>query len=85
MTKREYILRYLAIIKKLRASGSATFEEIANYLMEQSDLLGYRLGVSKRTFQRDLDEIRSIFNIDISFNFSFKVYSIADEPEQQDA
>lgn len=84
MSKREYIIRYLTIIKKVRLSGSATFEEFDNYLNQQSDFLGYRLNISKRTFQRDLDEIRAIFNLDIKFNFSTKVYSLIDEPETPD-
>lgn len=77
MSKREYFLRYSLILKKLQ-KGQATFDEISQYLLRESELLDYDLSISKRTFQRDLTEIRDIFRIDIKFDFSRKVYSIAD-------
>jgi len=75
MSKRETILRYNNIIKKLRKK-EATFKEISEGLAFESELLGYKLTVSKRTFQRDLEDIRSIYNIDVQFDFSRKVYFI---------
>ncbi len=83
MSKREYILRYLLIIRKLRNRRQATFKEINDFLILESELQSYKLSISKRTFQRDLNEIRSLFNVDIQYNFSDKVYYIADD-EQQD-
>jgi len=83
MSKREYILRYFSIIKKLRFTQEATFNEIEDYLNQESNNTGYKLSISKRTFQRDLDEIRSLFNIDIKYHFSRKVYYIP-EDEQLD-
>lgn len=77
MSKCEYFLRYSLILKRLQRSH-ATFEEIRQYLLHEAELLDYDLTVSKRTFQRDLTEIRDIFRIDIQFDFSRKVYSIAD-------
>jgi len=82
MSKREYILRYLTIIKKMRTSKTATFEEIKSYLERESEMTSYNLVISKRTFQRDLEEIRSLFNIDIQFDFSQKVYYIEMEADQ---
>lgn len=84
MSKREYILRYLSIIKKMRSSREVTFEELDIFLKSESEFHGYNLNISKRTFQRDLDEIRSLFNIDIQFNFSRKVYFISDNVDQQE-
>lgn len=78
MSKREAITRYNLIIKKLRKQP-ATFNEIYSYLEFESELQEYNFTVSKRTFQRDLDDIRSIYNIDIQFDFSRKVYFIEDE------
>ena len=34
--------------------------------ISMTDLLGDKQGISRRTFQRDLNEIRTIFNIDIN-------------------
>jgi predicted DNA-binding transcriptional regulator YafY len=75
MSKREAIARYNLIINKLRRHP-ATFVEIADYLEFESELQGYNYTVSKRTFQRDLEDIRSLYNIDIEYDFSRKVYLI---------
>ena len=75
MSKRESISRYNLIIKKLRKK-SATFKEIAEYLSLESEFQSYNFNISKRTFQRDIDDIRSIYNIDIQYDFSQKVYYI---------
>jgi len=77
MSKREYFLRYSLLIKRLQR-GHATFQEISNYLDRESELLDCNLTISKRTFQRDLIEIQDIFQIDIQYDFSRKVYSIID-------
>lgn len=85
MSKREYIFRYNLIINKLR-KGGADFNAIVNYLERESEIHGDNLVVSKRTFQRDLDDIRSLFNIDIQYDFSRRVYFIDDagQPEVND-
>jgi predicted DNA-binding transcriptional regulator YafY len=75
MSKRESISRYSLIIKKLRRFP-ASFKEISDTLALESELQSYNFNVSKRTFQRDLDDIRSIYNIDIQYDFSRKVYYI---------
>lgn len=82
MSKRESIARYNLIIKKLR-KHPASFAEIADYLALESELQEYNYNVSKRTFQRDLEDIRSLYNIDIQFDFSRKVYFL-DFDEQSD-
>lgn len=75
MSKRESISRYNLIIKKLR-KHPASFKEISEYLAFESELQEYNFTVSKRTFQRDLDDIRSLYNIDIQYDFSRRVYHI---------
>ncbi len=82
MSKREAISRYNLIIKKLR-KHPATFDEISDFLSMESELQDYNFNVSKRTFQRDLDDIRSVYNIDIQYDFSRRVYFIDydDQPE----
>jgi predicted DNA-binding transcriptional regulator YafY len=79
MSKKEYLLRYLSIIKKLRKSKEADFNQIDDYLKEVSFDTGYDLTISKRTFQRDINEIRELFSIDIRYSFSKGVYFIDDE------
>ena len=82
MSKREAISRYNLIIKKLRKQP-ASFAEISDYLSFESELQDYNFVVSKRTFQRDLVDIRSVYNIDIQYDTSRKVYFIDydDQPE----
>lgn len=75
MSKRESIARYNLIIKKLRKQP-ARFDDISEYLSFESELQEYNFNISKRTFQRDLDDIRSLYNIDIVYDFSRKVYFI---------
>lgn len=82
MSKRESITRYFLIIKKLRRNPS-TFDEIADYLLRESEIQSYEYNTSKRTFQRDLDDIRSLFSIDIQYDFSRRVYYISNESEPE--
>ena len=82
MSKRESIARYNLIIKKLRKQP-ADFEQISTYLSLESELQEYNFNVSKRTFQRDLDDIRSLYNIDIVYDFSRKVYFIDFEEQPE--
>lgn len=82
MSKREAIARYNLIIKKIRKKP-ASFSEIAKYLALESELQEYNFNVSKRTFQRDLNDIRSLYNIDIIYDNTKKAYCIDfdDQPE----
>lgn len=73
MSKRESISRYNLIIKLLKRK-SCSFEQIAGYLASESEIQGYDFNISKRTFQRDLADIRSIYSIDIKYDFNQKVY-----------
>ncbi|PIE99504.1 MAG: WYL domain-containing protein [Paludibacter sp.] len=81
MSKREGIGRYNLIISKLRKQP-ADFNEILDYLEQESELQGYDFTVSKRTFQRDLEDIRSLYNIDIQYNRNIKKYKIIDEDSE---
>jgi len=80
MSKRESISRYSLIINRLRR-GDVTLKEIKDYLSRESELQGYNFNISQRTFQRDLEDIRSLYDIDIQFDFGRKVYYI-DSDEQ---
>lgn len=85
MSKREAISRYNLIINKLR-KVSSSFKEIADYLQLESEIQSYNFNISLRTFQRDLEDIRSIYNIDIQYDLSRKVYFIKydDQPDVSD-
>lgn len=75
MSKRESIARYSLIINKLR-KYPASFDEIQNCLELESEIQGYNFNVSLRTFQRDLNDIRTIYKIDIRFNRIKQMYYI---------
>ena len=75
MAKRESIARYSLIINKLRKHDS-TSKEILDYLEFESELQDYDFNIVPRTLQRDIRDIRSLYNIDIQFDFSRKVYYI---------
>jgi predicted DNA-binding transcriptional regulator YafY len=82
MAQKELISRFNLIIKKLR-NHPATFDEISSYLDFESNLQGYDFNISKRTFDRDRNAIRSLFNIDIVWDKHRKVYflDMEDQPE----
>jgi len=80
MSKRESLARLNLIIKKLRRKPS-DFEEISDFLSRESELQSYNFITSKRTFQRDLEDIRSLFNIDIKYDLSGRVYYIHEEDQ----
>jgi predicted DNA-binding transcriptional regulator YafY len=82
MAKQQYLERYMLIIKKVR-KGLCTLKEIEDYLDEHSELSETDLRISKRTFQRDCNEIRSLYDIDIAYDFSRKGYRIDEEGANQ--
>jgi len=82
MSKVECLARYNLIIKKIR-KNPATFKEISNYLKQESELQDYHFNTVLRTFQRDLNDIRSLYDIDIRFDRSRKVYYLDSEGHQE--
>ena len=85
MSKSTAFARYSLILEKLRTKPS-TFNEIADYLEFQSELKQEKYTVSKRTFQRDIEDISLSFGVEIEYDFSQKVYRIAfDENNEQGA
>jgi len=75
MSKKQFIKRHLLILGKLR-KNPCDFKELQGYLKSQSldDEENYE--ISKRTFERDVKEISSIFNVEIQYNRKEKVYEI---------
>jgi len=85
MSRKEALIRYKHIVHKLRRKPSS-FNEIADYLEKQSEIEDYDFTISKRTYKRDMEDIYSIWSIDIKYDTAKKVYYIADEgdPAQKD-
>lgn len=81
MSKKQFLKRYILIIGKLRKKPSS-FNEIQRYLQLQSEIDGENYNVSIRTFQRDLQEIQSLYNIEISYNRSEEVYIITEDANE---
>ena len=81
MSKQEYIARYLLLINYLKR-GKATWNDILNYLKTQSEIADYNYVISQRTFQRDISEIRTLWNYDIQNNKSTGYYFIAEDEER---
>lgn len=82
MSKRGYISRYQLILKKLNIKPYSSLEELQDYvekhfeyLKEADDTLN--IGFSKRTFQRDIREIRTDFGIEIEYSRTQKGYFIS--------
>lgn len=80
MSKREYIARNLLIINFLKRNR-ATWSEIEFHLETQSELEGCNYFISQRTFQRDIAEIRSLYEIDIQNDKSTGYYYIAEQED----
>ena len=75
MSKLEVTVRHHLIMNKLR-KRPATFEQIADYLEEESILQEYNFNITKRTFQRDIKDILSAYGLEISYNKFKRVYEV---------
>ena len=75
MSLRETILRHSAIVKRLRIS-TATLKEIEAYLEKEAEMQEYHFKTSARTFQRDMEDIRSCYYINIQYDKSKRKYFI---------
>lgn len=79
MSKRGYISRYRLILDKIRRQPYCTFEELKSFMEREMEFLYLQddtlnLGFSKRTFQRDLREIRNLFGLDVQYSRAEKGY-----------
>lgn len=82
MSKRGYISRYLIILKKLKSKPYSTYEELQAYMDHQFEFLNDKddtlnIGSSKRTFLRDIKEIRNLFGVYIEYSRTNKGYYIS--------
>ena len=80
MSKKDALFRYHHIISKIRTKAS-TFQEIQESLNLAAEIHDYKITTSQRTFQRDLDDIRSLYNIEISFVPAEGVYRLVSEDQ----
>jgi predicted DNA-binding transcriptional regulator YafY len=81
MSKRSSNKRLVLIINKLR-NNPCSYNDLYKYFEEYSDFDGDDYLISKRTFQRDLNDIRSVYNIDIQYNRVTKKYFIEEESDE---
>jgi len=84
MSKRGYITRYLLLLKKLKQTPYASFDEISDFLQRQTEALHLfdeqlQLTFSLRTLQRDIREIRDLFGVDIVWSKKNKGYVLQDD------
>ncbi|MDP4267465.1 MAG: WYL domain-containing protein [Bacteroidota bacterium] len=87
MSKKGYLSRYFLILNKIRNTRYITLNEIVDYLkykfenysLDDDDL---RVGISKRTIERDIREIRTLFNIDIDYCRQNKGYYISNDSSE---
>ncbi len=80
MSRLEITHRHSAIINKLK-KHPASFKEIQKHLVQESELRGYRLTISNRTFQRDREDILSLYHCDIQCNKAKNEYFIESTDE----
>lgn len=82
MSKRTALTRYSLIIRKLRIKPS-TFQEISDFLKLESELQDDSFTISKRTFQRDIEEIALLYSIEVVYDASLRAYRIVDDYNSQ--
>ncbi|SNR51025.1 Predicted DNA-binding transcriptional regulator YafY, contains an HTH and WYL domains [Lutibacter agarilyticus] len=82
MSKKEYINRILLIIKRVERRDYPSYENLVDYVKENAYLLGqdnYQVGFSQRTLNRDINEIREIFGVDILHSSKEKGYYLEND------
>ena len=81
MAKQDYIARYFNIITKLSRTPYCSYEDLYRTLENEFEIYALRdedafFSFSKRTFQRDIREIKNILGIDIVYSRANKGYFI---------
>jgi len=76
--KRNFFIRYFLVIKCLRNRKKATFDEIREFIAAETAILDKEFIYEIRTFQRDLNDIRCLFGIDIKINRLTHEYTIVE-------
>jgi predicted DNA-binding transcriptional regulator YafY len=86
MSKRAFISRYWLIYRKLKTTPYVSFKELRSYMQSQVDQLQLeddrlQLNFSVRTFQRDLNELKNLFGIEVVFSSQEKGYYILEDEQ----
>lgn len=81
MSKKGYIARYHLIIKRLQQGGYTSYQELMVFIENQLEFLRIQddtleIGLSQRTLQRDIRDIRNLYGINIRFSKSNNGYFI---------
>jgi hypothetical protein len=81
MAKLEIMARPYLIIEVLRR-GSYSFKDLYARVQSDFEFRGYNLNMSIKTFQREVKEILSLYNIQIKYNRSTNQYFIEGEIDE---
>lgn len=76
----EISIRQQLILNKLR-NGNFTFDEILRYLELESEVQSLDLVLSKRTLQRDLKIIYSVYGVEIKYDRTLGRYKIINDKQ----
>jgi predicted DNA-binding transcriptional regulator YafY len=77
MPRIQHLQRNLLIISKIKSTPSISFKELTKHIEKELNFRGiYDTGTSRRTIQRDIQNIRTEFGIDILYNRKIDGYSI---------
>ena len=82
MDNRKIFIRASLILQRLKKSP-ATLREINDYLERHSNQYNEDFRVSERTIGRDLGKIRSMHQIEVFYDYSKRVYMIANEGQTE--
>ena len=81
MPKKQFIKRHLLILEKLR-KNPCDFKELQAFIKKRFSYEDEDYEILKRTFERDVNEIRSIYGVEIEYNRRDKVYEIVQEANE---
>lgn len=86
MSKLGYIQRYLLIIIRIKSRKYSTLAQLIEYIERQLEFHGIdNVGVSQRTIQRDIEDIRTDLGVSIEYCRTNRGYYIPDQEESVDS
>lgn len=85
MENRNWLYRLSFIINKLRVSNHSTFNELNDYIQWRFECKNIKTDgkISKRQFQRNVNEIRELFHVDIKCDKSNRYYISSDDQHKE--
>lgn len=86
MSKLGYIQRYLLIIRRIKSHKYTTLAQLIEYIERQLEFHGIdNVGVSQRTIQRDIEDIRTDLGVSIEYCRTNRGYYIPADEESADS